>query len=510
MTSPATWDGSNCTDVPADGFYPEKGTAQITAREAKKVCNGEDGRHAVCRWRAQCLDYALMRGERHGVWGGMSERDRHKEKRRRKAEYEASLAPVINIRTKQQEPAVPEKADRYVAKTRKAAAAPPAPRKATGMLGRFAETKKAKQLLLPTVQQHLLGLPQGEDRSHHLLHVSELAKSDFCARAAYLRIKSVRAGRPFTEETPHFTLDNIYAEGDRIHEKWQTWFWNMGVLWGMYYCTACGIQFWTTSPKVCDACGAHRGALRFGEVAMEDEKNLITGHADGEIRNGSNYLLEVKSIGVGTVRVEAPKMLMEYTRKYKDESGTNKSYVDHDALWRDLRRPFPAHLRQGVIYLYLRGLMTELYDWPSVSKIVFIYEYKPTQAVKEFSIGPDEEWIAEVLESCKDVVYALDNDEAPTCKNGRREHCKKCKSFDDKDSDAEHKVEARRGNGARESKGGEPVAVDAPETERRTRIARRPNRSGRQRADVVASSPHTMGGLLRRAASDGGGRRANG
>jgi hypothetical protein len=515
MTSPVEWEGANCSDLPGDGFYPEKGTAQITARQAKKVCNGEDGKHEVCRWRAQCLEYALMRGERFGVWGGMSERDRYKEKKRRKEEYEASLAPVINIRTRQQEKPVTAKVERYAKKTaaaRKTAAAP-APRKAVGMLGRFAETKKAQQTLLPMVQQHLLSQPQGVDRHHHLLHVSELAKSDFCPRAAYLRISAVRAGKSFTEETPHFSLDNVYEEGNQIHAKWQMWFWDIGTLWGKFYCTVCQNEWWTTSPKLCNLCSAPRAALRYDEVVLEDESNLIMGHADGEIRRDGApaVLLEVKSIGEGTVRIESPKTMRDYTREVTDAEGKAYKFLDHKALFRDLRRPFPAHLRQGVIYLYLRQRMTELYDWPEVNKIVFIYEYKPTQAVKEFSIGPDKEWIAEVLETCKDVVYALETGEAPSCKNGRNKLCVKCKSFDDKDHNAsEPTVEARRGNGARTSTRRAAVVDVAQETERRTRIARRPNRSGRQRADEPASAPHSLGGLLRGSVGDGGDRRARG
>jgi WhiB family redox-sensing transcriptional regulator len=55
-----------CAQTDPDAFFPEKGGS---AREAKKVC----GR---CEVRPECLEHALKRGERYGVWGGMTERER--------------------------------------------------------------------------------------------------------------------------------------------------------------------------------------------------------------------------------------------------------------------------------------------------------------------------------------------------------------------------------------------------------------------------------------------------
>ena len=55
-----------CRGVGADVFFTEPGEA---TRPAKAVC-------AECPVREECLDYALRNGERHGVWGGTSERER--------------------------------------------------------------------------------------------------------------------------------------------------------------------------------------------------------------------------------------------------------------------------------------------------------------------------------------------------------------------------------------------------------------------------------------------------
>lgn len=55
-----------CAQADPDAFYPEKGG---TTREAKRICQ-------VCPARPECLEYALARNERFGIWGGLSERER--------------------------------------------------------------------------------------------------------------------------------------------------------------------------------------------------------------------------------------------------------------------------------------------------------------------------------------------------------------------------------------------------------------------------------------------------
>ncbi len=61
-----------CAQTDPEAFFPEKGGS---TREAKKVCTG-------CEVRGECLDYALAHDERFGIWGGLSERERRKLKRR--------------------------------------------------------------------------------------------------------------------------------------------------------------------------------------------------------------------------------------------------------------------------------------------------------------------------------------------------------------------------------------------------------------------------------------------
>jgi WhiB family redox-sensing transcriptional regulator len=57
-----------------DDFFPERGSSTVIA---KRICNG-------CPVREECLEYAVERKERFGIWGGKSERERRAIRRERR------------------------------------------------------------------------------------------------------------------------------------------------------------------------------------------------------------------------------------------------------------------------------------------------------------------------------------------------------------------------------------------------------------------------------------------
>jgi WhiB family redox-sensing transcriptional regulator len=65
-------DRALCAQTDPEAFFPEKGGS---TREAKRICT-------TCEVRAECLEYALEHDERFGIWGGLSERERRRLKRR--------------------------------------------------------------------------------------------------------------------------------------------------------------------------------------------------------------------------------------------------------------------------------------------------------------------------------------------------------------------------------------------------------------------------------------------
>ena len=60
-------------DAPNVILTPHLGAS---TKEAKEVCRG-------CVVREDCLEYALSHGEKFGIWGGMSERERRRLRRQR-------------------------------------------------------------------------------------------------------------------------------------------------------------------------------------------------------------------------------------------------------------------------------------------------------------------------------------------------------------------------------------------------------------------------------------------
>ncbi len=64
---------ANCLGVDPDLFFPERGAS---SREAKEVCRG-------CVVKEECLEFALQSGEKFGIWGGKSERERRRLRRQR-------------------------------------------------------------------------------------------------------------------------------------------------------------------------------------------------------------------------------------------------------------------------------------------------------------------------------------------------------------------------------------------------------------------------------------------
>lgn len=274
-------------------------------------------------------------------------------------------------------------------------------------LKKFLAAKAKPTRLVGDIERHLMARPVG-DRSTTVLHPSEIIKKDWCKRASYFLLK----GETKIAEKPNLRLQSIFDEGHAIHAKWQRWFQEMGVLHGNFTCVVCDRVNFGTSPEFCANCLAPAKKLEYSEVTLFDDDLRIKGHTDGWITGlGNDCLIEIKSVGPGTIRNEAPQLMYE---------------ADGDFMkaFNNIRRPFSPHIMQGQVYLELMKRMGN-----PVEEIVFIYELKADQNYKEFSIKADYELVEHVFEGAQDVVASVKQGVAPECSNKPGGTCKQCAPY---------------------------------------------------------------------------------
>lgn len=276
----------------------------------------------------------------------------------------------------------------------------------------FLDANKRVTRLTGPLERHLLAR-EPEPRRQDILHPSDLVKSEWCARHAYYALIGNYVP---TSGKPTLRLQSIFDEGHTIHHKWQSWISDMGNLYGLWECVSCNETFMGTSPAACEFCGDEK--LNYREVPLHSDIHMIEGSSDGWVKGlGEDFLIEIKSIGTGTFRFEAPSIL-------------SAAGGDLETAWKAVRQPFRTHILQGQMYLHLCHLMAEEGLLPNAPKsIVFIYELKSNQDYKEFEVQYDPEYIAEHLSNALDVVWYVKNEVVPYCTVDPVNGCKRCESF---------------------------------------------------------------------------------
>lgn len=284
----------------------------------------------------------------------------------------------------------------------------------TGVMAEHARNKAAPGLILPRVKDHLLKEFRPDDtRDATVIHPSEMAKADWCLLGTYRRIL---AGR-WPAEKFDFVRENIFEEGNDIHSKWQGRLRSAGFpLWGDWVCSRCDERaqgMLEPSIEWGHGCVATLDwhDWRYDEAHLDARPGLrIIGHADAAF---DTSLVEIKSIGIGTVRKDSPDLL----KTYQDGKLT-----DMTGLWNAVRRPFKSHLIQGDIYLHLAHVLGLPY-----TQIIYLYECKWHQMAKEFTIKYDPERSGKLIAKAEAVMYALERGIPPVCIKGTG--CKQCDAF---------------------------------------------------------------------------------
>ena len=316
--------------------------------------------------------------------------------------------------------------------------------KPTGKLAELARIQQqgGDKVVLPSVEQHLLSRwGDKTGRNSQTLHVSEMAKKDWCERGSYQRI----VGGIWPEEPFSFTLQSIFDEGHQIHDKWQSWLADTGQLWGDWECLVCGqlVQYKQRDELPESGCmlppcsrsgGCGNHIWRYKEVSLAH--GLIQGREDGAI---GDRLIEFKSVGLGTLRREAKPLMAKAYKKLEDGG----MVYDFEAVWKGLRQPLASHVRQANLYMWLAQRMGEGPGEPgtpllgqevrdryaSFRKASIVYEFKPNQQAREYVIPLSMDIVQPLLDRANVVQWALDAGTPPPCRNG--EGCTQCTEVSD-------------------------------------------------------------------------------
>ena len=271
----------------------------------------------------------------------------------------------------------------------------------------FLNANKRETRLMGSVERYILARPF-DDRDQTYIHPSDIIKPEWCALAQYHALKG---GYIETRDKTTLRLQSIFDEGHYIHAKWQKYFEEMGVLYGVW--NVGKDKTWDVSKNL-----AGVPTKTYAEVPLRSDKHMMRGHADGWIKGiNEDCLIEIKSIGTGTIRMEMPALLAQYDN-------------DIEVAWKNIRTPLRVHQLQGQVYLHLCHLMVEegLLD-SAPGEIVFIYELKANQEYKEFVVKYNPEFTAEIFDKARDVAWAVENDRVPLCSINLEKGCKRCEPF---------------------------------------------------------------------------------
>jgi len=273
----------------------------------------------------------------------------------------------------------------------------------------YLTASKRTTRLLGATERHVLSQPF-EERSQDHIHPSDIIKPEWCAKAQY---HSLLLNHVETRDRVPLRLRRIFETGTDAHTRWQALFNEQDKLWGKWECSDCLEYFYATSPHACIKCVSLN--INYREVPLRSDKHMIAGHSDGWIKDDlPDTMIEIKTIGEGTMRLEVPMLLMQ-----ADNNLTK--------AWNNIRSPFPTHLRQGQMYLHLAHLMVEedlLESAPG--SITFIYDFKASQDYKEFEVEYNPEFVEDIFKKASDVVWAVKNEREPLCNIDSVKGCKRC------------------------------------------------------------------------------------
>jgi hypothetical protein len=284
----------------------------------------------------------------------------------------------------------------------------------------YLDASRTQDQLYADIQKHVLVKAGHSDRRTDVLHPSEMIKTDWCHRAAAYTLTRGPLGTGSTT----FTRENIFREGHNTHAKWQRWLQEMGRLAGDWHCLSCNTTFWCDQvPTKCIGCMADAGrCIEYAEVPLNAPRLSIGGKSDGYCPD-DGCLIEIKTLGLGSLRFETPGYIEKFEVHAEGRSG-----YDLARMWKGVVRPLPAAWRQGQLYMYLANHFEDL----SVDHMLYIYDFKPTQESKSFIVAYDEAASEPLIEAAQVITDCVEAGSLPPCNINYSRGCKRCRAYEEK------------------------------------------------------------------------------
>lgn len=276
--------------------------------------------------------------------------------------------------------------------------------KPTGALKAFLAADKGTRVI-GKVEKHIISKPR-DFRATDVIHPSEMASASWCHRAQYFWLKGY-APKP---EVMSLRRASIFGTGHAAHDMWQGWFKEMNQIKGLWYCYKHDVEWFGLAND------HEEGHCRtkYNEVPVFFDPLRISGKADGWLVNfGDPLLLEVKTIGEGSIRWYAPDIA------YANDNNFKK-------MWAAINAPFLEHIHQAQIYMKLLELMGQ----PNApQEALILYEAKGLHEHKEFVIQKSDWGIAELFEAAANIISAIDKGTPPLCNINGVAGCPKCVDY---------------------------------------------------------------------------------
>ncbi|MCZ0981901.1 hypothetical protein O1L60_31315 [Streptomyces diastatochromogenes] len=351
----------------------------------------------------------------------------------------------------------------------------------------------SEENFLGTVRTHIVEKNKADDsRRQDIIHPSEMAKSDWCPKATFLRISTgIHHKQSFG-----FQSLNIFDTGHESHRKWQLRAWDIGWLEGMFKCLNCFATWWAKSPEQCPACESK--ALEYAEVPLSAEAtHLIAGHSDGML-TPARSLLEIKTVGEGTVRYEEPERLSKYKVKLPD----GRDMVDLPAMWSSIKVPFPATSARARSTSGWRTTGASMSTgWPSSTS---------RNSTRTSSSSSSATTPPSSIRSSKRHSTSRSGSQPrarPDCVNG--DICKQCKPYQESSDGEDTPRRGRRQALDEDNAEAQPARTEAakPSRGRYAGPAGEPHGAERRQADGAVRPADEVGRVRRNTASGSRGRR---